>query len=139
MPANHGTHSRYAQGCRCDDCREGHRLAARAYSQRKTAGQVHNITADLQEGSGIISLPSPGPVEVGVQAEIHGVADGRPGLTQIALALARTIDDPKATNQRAAAAKVLVALLDKLHSASARGSRGGLAVVRTMSIMGPQK
>jgi hypothetical protein len=32
-----------------------------------------------------------------------------------------------------AAAKVLAALLDNLRSASARGSRGGLAVVRTMT------
>jgi hypothetical protein len=31
------------------------------------------------------------------------------------------------------AAKVLAALLDKLHSASARGRRGGLALVRTMT------
>jgi hypothetical protein len=61
------------------------------------------------------------------------VADARPGLAQIALALARTIDDPKATNQLAAAAKVLVGVLDKLHSASARGRRGRLALVRAMS------
>ena len=71
-----------------------------------------------------------------MQAEIHGVADARPGLAQIALALARTIDDPKATNQRAAAAKVLAALLDKLRSASGRGRRGGLALVRTMTEKG---
>jgi hypothetical protein len=35
-----------------------------------------------------------------------------------------------------AAAKVLISLLDKLRSASARGSRGGLAVVRTMTEKG---
>jgi hypothetical protein len=36
-----------------------------------------------------------------------------------------------------AAAKVLAALLDNLRSASARGSRGGLAVVRTMTDVSP--
>jgi hypothetical protein len=49
--------------------------------------------------------------------------------------MARILDNPKATNQRAAA-KVLSALLDKLHSASARGRRGGLALVRTMTEKG---
>jgi hypothetical protein len=43
------------------------------------------------------------------------------------LALARNImDNPKAINQQPAAAKVLAALLEKLHSAAARGHRGGL-------------
>ena len=35
-----------------------------------------------------------------------------------------------------AAAKVLAALLDKLHSVSARGRRGKLALVRTMTAKG---
>jgi hypothetical protein len=64
------------------------------------------------------------------------VAEARPGLAQIALALARLLDNPKAVNQQPAAAKVLAALLDKLRSASARGRRGGLAVVRTMTEKG---
>jgi hypothetical protein len=53
-------------------------------------------------------------------------------LVQTALALARIMDS-KAVNQQAAAAKVLAALLDKLTSSSARGRRGHLAVVRTMT------
>ncbi|HEY2504736.1 MAG TPA: hypothetical protein VGI68_25830 [Mycobacterium sp.] len=69
-----------------------------------------NATPDLE----------PGPVEVGVQAEIGGVADTRPGLAEIALALARLLDDPAARNQAPAAAKVLVSVLDKLRSDSAR-------------------
>jgi hypothetical protein len=40
------------------------------------------------------------------------------------------MDDPKARNQQPAAAKVLSALLDKLHRAGAQGRRGNLAVVR---------
>jgi hypothetical protein len=47
--------------------------------------------------------------------------------------MARLLDNPKALNQQPAAAKVLTSLLDKLASASARGRRGGLAVVRTMT------
>ena len=51
----------------------------------------------------------------------------------MAPALARILDNPKAINQQPAAAKVLAALLEKLRSASARGRRGGLAVVREMT------
>ena len=50
----------------------------------------------------------------------------------MAPALARILDNPKAINQQPAAAKVLAAL-EKLRSASARGRRGGLAVVREMT------
>ena len=50
--------------------------------------------------------------------------------------MARLLDNPKAVNQQPAAAKVLAALLDKLRSASARGRRGGLALVRTMAEKG---
>jgi hypothetical protein len=52
-------------------------------------------------------------------------AEARPGLAQVALALARLVDDPRAVNQQAAAAKTLAMLLDRLRSASARGRRGG--------------
>ena len=46
--------------------------------------------------------------------------------------MARVLDNLEAVNQHAAA-KVLSALLDKLRAASARGRRGGLAVVRDMT------
>jgi hypothetical protein len=51
----------------------------------------------------------------------------------VAPALARTLDNLKAINQQPAATKVSAALLEKLRSASARGRRGGLAVVREMT------
>jgi hypothetical protein len=63
-------------------------------------------------------------------------AEARPGLTQTALALARILDDPRATSQKPAAARVLTTLLEKLRSASARGRRGGLTLVRTMTEKG---
>ena len=59
-----------------------------------------------------------------------------PDLPRRALALARILDNPKAVNQQSAAAKALATLLDKLASASARGRRGGLALVRTMTEKG---
>jgi hypothetical protein len=67
-------------------------------------------------------------------AEIDGLAaQARPGLAQAALAMARLLDNPKAVSSQPSAAKVLSALLDKLRAASARGRRGRLAVVRSMS------
>jgi hypothetical protein len=78
----------------------------------------------------------PGAVETGVQAEIYGVADARPGLVQVALALARILDDPNAVNQQPAAAKTLTAILDKLQQAGAAARRGGLALLREMSKRG---
>jgi hypothetical protein len=46
------------------------------------------------------------------------------------------MDNPRAINQQPAAAKVLAAVLEKLHSASARGRRGHLAMVPTMTEKG---
>jgi hypothetical protein len=138
MPANHGSNSRYAQGCRCDPCREGHKLKARDYAQRKAAGQVR--AANYQRaghfdpdpnGAHVLDLP-PGPVELGVLAEIDGASD-RPGVAAVALCMARLLDDPSARNQAPAAAKVLVSVLDKLRSDSARQRRGGLALVKSMT------
>jgi hypothetical protein len=84
-----------------------------------------------------VSSPvTPGPVEAGVEAEIAGLAEARPGLAQIALAMARLLDNPRAVATQPAAAKVLAALLDKLRSASARGRRGALALVREMTEKG---
>jgi hypothetical protein len=82
----------------------------------------------LQDATGL------GPVESGVASELSGLieADARPGLTQAALALARVLDNPRVMSAQPAAAKVLVALLDKF-SASARHRRGGLALVRSMT------
>ena len=62
--------------------------------------------------------------------------EARPGLAQAALAMARILDNPRAVNQQPAAAKVLAVMLEKLRSVSARGRRGGLAVVRTMTEKG---
>ena len=124
MGARHGTRRGYTDGCRCNDCKDAQRLYQQRYRERSLS-PVTNVTT---------ALAGPGPVESGVQAEISGpAAEARPGLTQMALAMARILDNPKAVNQGPAAAKVLTSLLDKLHQAGAPGRRGHLAVVRTMT------
>jgi len=57
-----------------------------------------------------------------------GLADLRPGLAQVALALARPMDNPRAVSSKPAAAKVLASLLDRLRGIEAWpwwSSRGG--------------
>jgi hypothetical protein len=132
MAAKHGTRRRYVEGCRCEDCTEANRIYKREYRQRRIGGELTRPAAVVT-----LSQPepdTPGPVESGVQAEISGLAaEARPGLAQAALAVARVLDNPRAVNQHAAAAKVLSALLDKLHAASAHGRRERLAMVRAMA------
>jgi hypothetical protein len=129
MSARHGTRRGYGEGCRCDDCKDAQRRYQRRYRERRanaTSRDPHLTQFESPERG-------PGPVESGVEAELAGLADARPGLAQTALALARIMDNPMAVNQQPAAAKVLAILLDKLSSASVRGRRGNLAVVRTMT------
>jgi hypothetical protein len=127
MAAQHGTRHRYIDGCRCDECKAANAAYQQEYRQRP-AVVVPLSTAVTPPLSG------PGPVESGVAEEIDSLAsEARPGLAQVALELARVLDNPKALNQKAAAARVLTTLLDKLRSSSARGRRNRLAVVRTMT------
>jgi hypothetical protein len=127
MTIRHGTRYRYTQGCRCDDCKNANTLYLRRRRERQLTGEV--TQSESREANA-----SPGPVESGVTAEIDGLAaQARPWLAQAALALARILDNPKAISQQPAAAKTLATLLDKLRSASVRGRRGNLALVRTMT------
>lgn len=135
MAAKHGTRRCYIDGCRCDPCTEANRIYKREYRQRRAAGvaprpgvPIASVTVIQPETRGA------GPVESAVELEIEGLvqAEVRPGLTAAALALARLLDDPKAVNQKPAAAGKLAELLDKLHKgADARKSR--LASVRAMT------
>ena len=133
--AKHGTRSRYLNGCRCDECKNAQRLYQRRYRERKENGLTPSpavVVGELPQAEAY-QIDTPGPVERAVKDEIGGLAaEARPGLAQVALAMARLLDNPKAVNQQPAAAKVLAAMLEKLHSASAR-RRGGLALVRTMT------
>ena len=117
--ANHGTPSRYSQGCRCADCTEAHRLRAIDYRTRKEESEP---------------LPtSPGQVEKAVQAELGGMAISRPALAAIALAMAKILDNPRAKSTQPPAAKVLVNVLETLHKDATQTRRGRLAVVKDMT------
>jgi hypothetical protein len=140
MAAKHGTRSRYLTGCRCDECKYAQRLYQRRYRERKANGLTGSpavVVAELPQAEAY-QTGTPGPVESAVKDEIGGLAaEARPGLAQAALAIARLLDNPKAVNQQPAAAKVLAALLETLHSTSARGRRGNLAVVKSMTTSSP--
>jgi hypothetical protein len=135
MTLEHGR-TRYTRGCRCGVCK----AAERDY-QRNRYRRCRGLLDDRPGGSSTAGGDDPGktgPVESAVQAEIHSLdaAVDRPGLTPIALALARVLDNPKAVSSQPAAAKVLASLLDKLRSASSCGRRGALALVRNMTEKG---
>ena len=125
MAARHGTRRGYGEGCRCDDCKDAQRLYQRRYRERKANGETRPHSAPV-----MVQLPpaepqpcGPGPVESAVRDEIGGLAaEARPGLAQVALCLARLMDNPRAINQQPAAAKVLAAVLEKLQSASSAWS-----------------
>jgi hypothetical protein len=80
MAAKHGARRRYNEGCRCDDCTAANAAYQQRYRQRSTA--VVPLSAP-------VTPPSPGPVEVGVEEEITGLTEARPGLAQAALAIAQ--------------------------------------------------
>ena len=99
MTAKHGTANRYNQGCRCDDCRDSHRLRAADYRQRRVTGEVQSV-ADMPQD---VPPSGAGPVESAVQSELAGLTDERPGLAQAALALARVLDNHRAVSSQPAA------------------------------------
>jgi hypothetical protein len=134
MTLKHGR-TRYTRGCRCNICKTAERDYQRDRYRRSRELTVDQPGEPLSvagaEGSG-----EAGPVESAVAAELHTLhtVTDRPGVAQIALSLARILDNPKSANQPAAA-KVLISMLEKLRSASPAGRRG-LAVVRDMTKKG---
>jgi hypothetical protein len=134
MTIMHGTDRRYSDGCRCDECREAHKLKAREYRDRRRRGLTRPalLTAAMSMESS-----NPGPVELAVESELAGLAAAqeRPGLAQTALALARLMDGP-AVSAKPAAAQRLVEILNTLaKGASVR--RRKLAAVKSMTTNSP--
>ena len=126
MAARHGTRARYKAACRCDECR-----AAQASYQARYRDRVLNgppVAPELQGG--------PGPVELGVQAELAGLGSGSSALAAVAVALSKVLDHPRAQSSKPAAAGQLVRVLDELHKGAARHPRGGLKLVRSMTEKG---
>jgi hypothetical protein len=138
MAAQHGTRGRYNEGCRCDRCKEAHRLYQRQYRERKANGLTRPCSPVP-----VVQLPDlqpaePGPVEVAVEVELGGLPAApklRPSLAAVALAMARILDG-RVPTPKPAAAKVLVTVLDTLHKSSAQGRRGNLAAVRSITKKG---
>lgn len=126
MAARHGTRRRYNEGCRCDDCTVANAAYQQRYRQRRT------VVVPL---SAPVTPPSPGAVEAGVQVEIAELAQAWPGLAQTALALARTLDNPRVMTAKPAAARELVAILSTLDKRSER--RAKLASVKSMTTSSP--
>ena len=128
MAARHGTRRGYNDGCRCDDCKDAQRLYQQRYRERRRSlSPVTNVTP---------AASSLRPVAAAVEAEIEELIESRPGLAQVALAMARILDNPRAVASQPAAAKVLSGLLDKLATASAGGQRGRFSVIKSMTEKG---
>jgi len=70
---NHGTDRRYSDGCRCDECREAHKIRAREYRDRKRRGLTRPalLTAVMSMEREQVGL---GPVESAVELELDGLA-----------------------------------------------------------------
>jgi len=118
MAGRHGTRLRYNEGCRCGDCTEANRVYFR---RRREAKLLAPAAIDSLTAAGASQPSEPGPVETAVEAEIERLAQDRTGLAQVALVMARVLDNPRALSGQPAAAKVLASLLDQLRSSSAHG------------------
>ena len=140
--ARHGTRRSSKDGCRCEDCKDAQRLYQQRYRERRQTRAEPERRDGFRHASERLdstgrSQSEPGPVESGVRAELEGLTEARPGLAQVALALARLLDNPRATSQKAAAAKVLATLLDRLATASAGGRQSRLSLVKSMTTSSP--
>lgn len=136
----HGSRQLYKRGCRCDLCRSAEREYKKDLRrrQREAVGEFVTpaVTLSLVPGGSGAGYSAPvhtgGAVESAVSLEIEQlVAHPRPGLEAAALALARVLDNPKATSTKPAAAAKLAHLLDTLRKSSV--SRPKLASVRRMT------
>ena len=145
--------ARYRRGCRCDQCKCAKSDYQRARRRRisESVGlfaepvtpclvllppacsrSLTSVNA-LSAATHIQQTPL-GAVVTAVMAEIEAMGTNRrPGLAAAAVALAEILDNPRAVSSQPAAAKVLVALLEKLRSPSARGRGGNMAVVRSLT------
>ena len=135
MASEHGTKTRYNNGCRCDECKN----ASRKYDQQRrlrSKAIAAGGTAPTRIKTALLEpeTDEPGRVEAGVLAEIEGLstAESRQGLVEVAVALARVLDKPLAISQHPAAAHRLSETLDKLRQ-GADQKAGKLATVRAMT------
>jgi hypothetical protein len=133
MAVRHGSRKAYGAGCRCDECKTAQRLYQRCYRDRVANGETPVSVVPVLQAQ----VAERGPVEAAVESELGGLpaVQLRPSLVQVALAMARILDG-RVPTPKPSAAKALVSVMGTLHSASAQGRRGNLAVVREMTTKG---
>ena len=134
MAARHGTRTKYNAGCRCDPCVQVNRDYDKARKLAIRTGQhVPGKVTALPTGT-IPAPAEPGRVEAGVMTQLAKLSttEDRPGLVEIALAMARVLDNPLAIAQHGSTGKALAEIMDKIgKGADARRSK--LASVRQMT------
>ena len=140
--ADHGTRTRYNEGCTdgpegkaCDPCRKANRDYFKKYGQDKKSEKIGTVTK-LKPAKEAGNTPAEwpiGPTEQGVIAVLTNVpaAEKRPDLVASARAMARLQDNPLYAAQQTAAAKQLQLIMDQLLKGSEK--KGRLAAVRQMS------
>jgi hypothetical protein len=127
MIAVHGRRG-YKQGCRCEKCKSSERAYQQDLRQRKQFGDLTAV-ADFSNSAPVSADDS---VESGVRAEIADLNAPRPGLVATAIALAKVMDDPRATSSKPAAAAKLADMLETLRKAGDT-KKSKLASVRSMT------
>jgi hypothetical protein len=122
--AEHGSRSRYREGCRCAKCR-----AANAEYNRN-----YYIEGKKPSPGAVLPDTGPGPVEVAARGQLEGLsrAQSEPAIAAAVLALARLLDSARTPSAHPAAARQMAVLLDGLAKGSDR-RKSGLAAVREMT------
>lgn len=140
--ADHGSRQRYADGCRCANCKAAQAAYRREYQARKAGATVTEIRPGRRPKG--VAAPRPvaaagapsgdGPAVQAVLDELATLtsAETRKGAAQAAIAMARILDNPLALAQQPAAAAKLTAILEDLRKGSAR-RKGRLASVQAMT------
>ena len=145
--AEHGTRSRYNQGCNdgpdggpCEACIEANRAYFRERHLRKSAEKLGVVPIAKKRGrpkkSEVKTEPEArelSPIELATLEVIDSLdrAKKRPDLAQIAMVLARDIGTEMAIAQRANLVARYQAVMDELTKGSERKSR--LSAVRAMT------
>lgn len=129
MPAitSHGRRG-YRQGCRCDQCKSAESKYQRDLKRRKQYGDLASV-AEFPASDPVSPVDS---VEAAVRAEVEGLSSPRQGLVAAAIALAKVLDDPRATSTKPAAAGKLADMLESLRK-SGDQKKSKLTAIRSMT------
>jgi hypothetical protein len=140
--ADHGSDTRYRDGCRCRGCRAAHAEVARNQRARNPVARTRRSNPLGK----VLALPKtqapadpdpvpvePGPVEQSVidQCQDSALAEARPATVQQALALARVIDNKEFAAMHPTASRQLHTLLTSLEPAKKK-ARGKLYAIQNM-------